>query len=105
MVAIVIFELLLLFVEIFALLRNYACDSLGELYYQLICAEERQELVSGSDNEDIKKITNDEVICLQQKIKTFSEKWRFFLRGKKQVSCFDWLIMKKKLELQEQKKG
>lgn len=58
-------------IGIYAIVRNYAIDSMGELRYMLKCAKERREIVSESNeelNEKLLKISDAEIKSLEERI-------------------------------------
>lgn len=88
--------LLLFFLGIGGFLRDYACNSLGELRYQLVCAKERRKLSEKLNKKERKK-ADDEVKYLEKKVEKFQRKWKFFL-GKNPISSFDALIIEQELQ-------
>lgn len=72
-----IFQLLVLAISltslavgIYAIIRNYAIDSLGELQYMLKCAKERREIVT-EDNVELLKISDAEIQSLEKRIENY----------------------------------
>lgn len=79
-------SLIIFAIGIYAVVRNYAIDTIGELRYMLRCAKERREIVA-KNNVDAIKFSDAEINFLEQKIENH---WGRKLAGNYK-SVFDFI--------------
>lgn len=57
-------------IGLYAIIRNYAIDSMGEMRYMLKCAKERRQ-ITPEDRVDLIKFEDEEIKSLEEKIENF----------------------------------
>ena len=82
-------------------LRSYVQNSWGELRFMLVGAERRLMIAKASKDEKMIELDKKEIEILESKINHIEKKWKIFFRGRV-ITCFDSLIFKERLGLEEE---